>query len=57
MSISFGPSFYSRHLIVDVSVSIILDDISIVVPYPQQDTNAAGYLYAFDLAVSVTIKK
>ncbi|KZS16856.1 Uncharacterized protein APZ42_017465 [Daphnia magna] len=55
MSISFGPSFYSRHLIVDVSVSIILDDISIVVPYPQQDTNAAGYLYAFDLATWITM--
>ncbi|XP_057378764.1 probable glutamate receptor [Daphnia carinata] len=55
MSISFGPSFHSRHLVVDVSVPIILDDISIVVPYPQQDTNAAAYLYAFDLATWITM--
>ncbi len=35
LSISFGPLFYSRYSAVDVTVSIILDDISIMVPYPK----------------------
>ncbi|EFX76455.1 hypothetical protein DAPPUDRAFT_107032 [Daphnia pulex] len=47
MSISFGPWFYSRSMAVDMTGTVILDDISIVVPYPKHNTDAAGYLYAF----------
>ncbi len=44
LSISFGPLFYSRYSTVDVTVSIILDDISIMVPYPKAINSAGSYL-------------
>ncbi|EFX76456.1 hypothetical protein DAPPUDRAFT_107033 [Daphnia pulex] len=44
LSISFGPLFYSRYSAVDVTVSIILDDISIMVPYPKAINSAGSYL-------------
>ncbi|XP_045031971.1 probable glutamate receptor [Daphnia magna] len=49
MSISFGPWFHSRHLVVDVSVMVVVDEISIMVPYPTQETDARGYLKAYSL--------
>lgn len=36
---------------VDMTETVILDDISIMVPYPKQNTDAAGYLYAFSYLV------
>lgn len=51
MSISFGPWFHSRHLVVDVSVMVVVDEISIMVPYPTQETDARGYLKAYSLWV------
>ena len=44
MSISFGPLFYSRYLVVDVTVSIILDEISVMIPYPKPINNAGAFL-------------
>nr|CAH0101938.1 unnamed protein product [Daphnia galeata] len=44
MSISFGPLFYSRYLAVDVTVLIIHDEISIMVPYPQPMLSAGAFI-------------
>jgi hypothetical protein len=51
MSLSFGPWFYSRSMAVDMTGTVILDDIFIMLPYPKQNTDAAGYLYAFSFLV------
>jgi hypothetical protein len=44
MSISFGPLFYSRYLVVDVTVLIIHDEISVMVPYPQPMLSAGSFI-------------
>lgn len=51
MSISFGPEFHSRYLAVDTTVTIILDTISIMVPYPTKNNDAASLYYVFDFWV------
>ena len=56
MSISFGPLFYSRYLAVDGTTTIIFDEISIMIPYPESTNSAASYLTGFAPMVSLFLK-
>lgn len=53
MSIAFGPELFSRYMAVDITTTIILDTIAIMLPYPKKNNDAAALFYAFDNVVNI----